>query len=300
MNKEFLPTPEYQLGRGGCEAGVPCQFHAAKVSGEFTGVKGAKGSVNPPESVWKLPPGLHWKSLSEQQKQSMHDAWNAWQDQAKKDGWYPAGSWMSSPEQLEQFVGTIKSLKANGHPFTNYLRVGTASGNHTMQELQALSLADITDAHISLVEPCFPPSAESKKLLGSHAGFMFQGTVEHVPASLHGQWNVVTAHFTESFVPTVEECTAKHMDHLSSLAMKQGFYKKIYDLLTPHGVFISCIGTGSHSRRIQSADEVASVLVSSGFEKHLVSIVPTTESLDYENGHYLSGNYFVVATKGSI
>ena len=60
MNKEFLPTPEYQLGRGGCEVGAPCQFHAAKVSGEFTGIKGVKGSVNPPESVWKLPPGLHW------------------------------------------------------------------------------------------------------------------------------------------------------------------------------------------------------------------------------------------------
>ena len=205
---------------------------------------------------------------------------------------------MSSPEQLEQFVDTIKTLKANGHPLTNYLRVGTASGSHTIQELDALTFAGISDAHVSLVEPCLPPGAESKKLLGSHAGLLFQSAVEQVPASLHGQWDVVTAHFTESFVPTIEEFTGKHMDHASSLAMKQGFYKKIFDLLAPHGVFITCIGTGSHPRRLLSADEITSVLVSSGFEKQSVIITPTTESLDYENGHYLPGNYFVVAMKG--
>ena len=40
MNKEFLPTPEYQLGRGGCEVGAPCQFHAAKVSGGYGNQRG--------------------------------------------------------------------------------------------------------------------------------------------------------------------------------------------------------------------------------------------------------------------
>lgn len=298
MNKEFLPTPEYQLGRGGCETGAPCQFHAAKVSGEFTGVPGVKGSVNPSESVWKLPPGSHWRSLSESQKHSMHDKWSVWQEQAKKEGRYPAGSWMSSPEQLEQFVETVQVLKKKGHSFGTYLRVGTASGNHTRQELHALSLAGVSNVKVSLVEPCLSPILESKALLGSHAGFMFQSVVEQLPESQHGKWNIITSHFTESFVPTIEEFTDTHMDHTSSLAKKQGFYKKIFDLLAPHGVLVTCIGTGVHPRRMQRSDEIVAVLSAAGFEKQSVSIVPTTESLDYQNGQYLPGNYFVVAMKG--
>jgi hypothetical protein len=318
------------IGLGICGDG-PCGYHAAKVGSKYTG-SGETGSISvfPPSIVWgkeqlqeistsiialKHNPkyesapvlgkiGLvlnavneYWSSHANDLDGSLHHAWDSWQKSATSESKYGAGSWASSSQQLSQLVETVKVLRENGLDVSHVLRLGTASGIHTQQEIFALAHAGVNHPKLTIIDGCNPPLAESQHVAKNSIESVTVGSVLSLPEQWNGKWNVVTAHFIESFLPTQEQYAAQALDHGASIQLKTQFFREVYNALAPGGVFITAIGSSKAARRFTHDGEITFALFSAGFSKESLCIVPTTDPADYENGTHLQGNYFVVAFK---
>lgn len=328
-------VPSAMQGLGLCKEGEPCGYHSKKVASKYAGTgEGGSISVSPSNETWgktyieeiatliaaekkaisyttasageKLTVVLnlvndYWESHADDLNKLLHAAWQTWTETASKVGKYGAGGWAASPQQLSQLVETVKVLHGEaGIKFDDVLRVGTASGIHTQQEVFALGLAGIAKSQLYIVDICLPPLKESEAIAKAGVGGTILGSVLSLHGFMDNTWQVVTAHFTESFLPTAEQYQSAQMTPEQALIIKKAFFQKAHDLLMPGGVFIQAIGTTSDARRLHSPWEIKDLLAEAGFASENVVIAPTTDPFDYRDGVYLPGNYFVVAIKESV
>lgn len=323
--------PSVMTGSGLCQIGDPCEYHVMKVNPWYSGVPGetSEGSVNPPKEVWgqsqlmeiagkvsvvkdhtdyweldsigKITMVLntvnrYWHEHGETHN-DLHQAWMQWMDQAKAKQTYGAGGWAASPQQFSQFVETIKVLQELRLPLSPYLRIGTASGKHTQQEIFGLGLAGLTKPQLTVVDICAPPLIETKVVAKNSIAEVQQRSILEFPPEGHTNFAVSTAHYTESFIPTNEQYDAHQMNHNQALQIKYTFVLHVHTLLQQNGVFITCLGTSGQARRFNTILEVSDAFIKAGFKGKNLIMVPTTDPFDYESGSYLPGNYFVVAMK---
>lgn len=312
-----------------CQDGKPCEYHGKKVPFAYGGAEGSVGSQNPPKDVWstndqnaiaalvdtvekKTPTETLSKSLMENISKALaivsdywadqdhqthlntdlYKAWSEWQNHVP----YGAGSWMASPVQLSQYIATIKTLDKSGLPLDQgALRIGTASGKHTQQEIFALAKGGITKPKLAVIDACLPPLKETQTKAKSSVGQIIHGNL--LETSLPNQFPIVTTHFIESFVPTKEQADAQQISHLEAMKQKIQFFNGVYNALMPNGVFIMAIGTSKAEHRVHDANEIGDLLETSGFSADHTIIIPTVDPFDYANGQFEPGNYFVVAQK---
>ena len=312
----------------------PCNYHATKVAWKYSGL-GEFGptSVFPPAIVWGKEQlqeidkslvllkhdvayenvsllgkvglvldavGEYWKSHATDLNGSLYQAWQTWQLQTKLGLKYGAGSWAASPQQLSQYVETVKVLQENGQDVSQVLRLGTASGIHTQQEIFALALADIKNPKLTIIDSCSPPLVESQHVAKKSIENTTVGSVLSLPANWIGKWPIVTAHFLESFLPTKEQYMEQKLDNNASIQLKIKHFSEVHKALVPEGVFITAMGTSTPDRRFANEQEMSDALHSAGFLEKNTLIVPTTDPFDYQNGKHTEGNYFVVAQKEKI
>ncbi|MFH0750156.1 MAG: hypothetical protein V1917_04580 [Candidatus Gottesmanbacteria bacterium] len=323
--------PFSMQGLGVCKKDAPCAYHGPKIGLEYGGFG---GSVFPPDAVWgqpylaeiaeilamkknevsytKAPLGekltgvLHtvndyWIHHTNDLNGPLHTTWKQWSTTAQELGLYAAGGWAASPHQLSQFKETVKVLHMEEKiGFDDVLRVGTASGIHTQQEIFALGIAGIKKPTLFITDLCMPPLKESEAVAQAGVGGTILGSFLNFHERMNNSWQVVTAHFVESFLPTAEEYSSKQMTREDALGIKTAFFQKTHDVLIPGGVFIQILGTGADARRFHTPEEIQQSLVAVGFDSDHIFIVPTTDPMDYENGVHLQGNYFVVAQKGNV
>lgn len=297
MSPELLPQAMQGLGQ--CEKVKPCEYHKAKVAPVFTGLTEV-GLISefPPSSVWgkehmyaiaKIQVGSlmetlttvndYWAKHQQDLDGTLHHSWEVWQQQAKEKGKYGAGGWAASPQQLSQYVETIKVLKGNGADVSKVLRLGTASGVHTQQEVFALILAGVKHPKMTIVDFCPPPLAESLTIAPENVEAVSVSSVLSLPPEWKNRWSLITTHFLASFFSSIEQ----KIDHLT----------QVYIALKPGGYFVSAMGSSSE-------DVIQQSFIQAGFSKESICIVPTTDPFDYENGKHVVGNYFVVAQKEAV
>lgn len=318
MKTESLPSSMKGLGQ--CETAKPCEYHAAKVAPVFTGLAEV-GLISefPPSSVWgkeyiyavaKIQSGSlvekltavngYWAKHQKELDSFLHKDWEVWQQQAKEKGKYGAGGWAASPQQLSQYVETIKALKDQGVDVSKVLRLGTASGVHTQQEVFALILAGVKHPKMTIVDLCVPPLVESLTIVQENVEAVSVSSVLSLPKEWKNKWSLITTHFLEAFLPSVEQFTKEKLDHNASLQLKEDHLSHVYTALKPGGYFIAAIGTSKGAQRFHNVSEITNAYIQSGFHRSDICIVPTTDPFDYDNGKHLSGNYFVVAQKGKV
>lgn len=321
MSPEVLPQPMQGLGQ--CETAKPCEYHQSKVAPVFTGLAEV-GLISefPPSSVWgkehiyavheeakRIPSGslmeklqavnAYWSKHQQDLDGTLHHAWEVWQQQVKAKGKYGAGGWAASPQQLSQYVETINVLKDQGVDVSKVLRLGTASGVHTQQEVFALIFAGIKHQKMTIVDLCAPPLAESLTIV-PNVEAVSVSSVLSLPSEWKNTWPLITTHFLESFLPSVEQFTKEKLDHKASLQLKVDHLMQVYTALKPGGYFLSAIGTSPGAQRFHTVSEIQQSLQQSGFLKDHICIVPTTDPFDYKNGKHIPCNYFVVAQKGTV
>lgn len=325
-------VPLAMQGLGVCANDMLCAYHEPKIYPEFGGIG---GSVFPPESVWgkiqldeiaeiivekkeevvyqqklstieKIQLVLkwvneYWLDHSDYLNNTLYTAWQTWIETAKKTGKYGAGSWAASPQQLSQLIEVAKVLNREaGIMFDDVLRAGTASGIHAQQEIFAFNLAGITEPQIYIVDICLPPLKESEAMAENGVGGTIFGSFMDLNSLMDNSWQVVTAHFIESFLPTSEQYQKMQMTSEQAFFIKKAFFQKAYDLLVQGGVFIQAIGTNWDDRRLHNPIDIMKILLSAGFIEENIAIVLTTDPFDYADGEHLPGNYFVIAQKGEV
>lgn len=332
MSPELLPSS--MLGLGQCEPHAPCEYHGKKVAPVFTGMAEV-GLISefPPSSVWGKEHIYSISALTNTVKQSpeyakkftidklkavhgvvnaywahhtndldgpSYNAWDVWQKQAKEKGKYAAGGWAASPQQISQYVETVKVLKENGLDVSKVLRLGTASGVHTQQEVFALIVAGEKHPKMTIVDLCAPPLVESMAVSPEHVQSVSVASVLSLPPEWKNAWPLITTHFLEAFLPTAEQYTNEKLDHNQSLKLKEDHLSQVYKALSPGGFFLAAIGTSSAPQRFQSASEIQHTLQKAGFAKDCVFVVPTADHYDYSSGKHTPGNYIVIAQKESV
>lgn len=334
------------------------EYHRNKV-GKITVIRNGKResitkSTFPPEDVWaredqetilrsvnqlQLQPEYPTLSLVQQLRQSLqittehwqdrnilnhlHDNWETWKNESESQGRYPAGGWAASPEQFSQLLAVIQVIDTNQN-LHRVLRLGTASGVHTEQELLALYLGLSNPSRLQhttedrlefdVIDAYRAPLRDTRKVISPDLNLHTRrASALHLPKHAL-PWNrtkfpsdsvdLVTTSFIESFIPTEPEFRNNHMTHSAGIALKERLFTEAKRVLRNGGVFTMTIGTEQAKqppqkdpRRFQNKEELQRSLVQAGFHPDKIIITPTTDPLDFENGQLSEGNYFVVAIK---
>ncbi|MBF0398396.1 MAG: hypothetical protein HQK78_16590 [Desulfobacterales bacterium] len=232
----------------------------------------------------------------------LHEEWVKWIEEVKEKNKYGAGGWKASPQQLSQFIEVLKVLHEENIQIEDYLRIGTASGKHTQQEIFAMSVAMPKDGkkpELSIIDLCEPPLVESKVLAKNAIKETFLESILELPKEMYEKYSVVSSHFTESFLPTKKIFEDSNMKHEDAVNIKENFFKNIFKALKDNGFFISALAIENSPRRFNNLDELKKCLKKVGFKEENIVIVPTTDPYDYDekNKVLIEGNYFIVAQK---
>ena len=323
-----------------CQPGKLCDYHSTKVNSEnisklFMSEEKHSGSANPPKEVWgkdhieaiekiisEFKNNNEYKDLNTINKIStvlekvnsfwqetknsnalngtLHDEWVKWSQEAIGNGKYGAIGWKASPQQLSQLIEVLKVLREENVKFEDYLRLGTASGKHTQQEIFAMAKSGMKKPELAIVDLCEPPLIESKVLANTPVKETIIKSVLELPEEMNGKYSIATAHFIESFLPTKKSFDDSKMDHRGALSIKEKFFLNTHNALKEDGFFITILGIeDNNGRRFNNLDELKRSLETAGFKEENIVIAPTTDPLDYDKNkkNLQSGNYFIVAEK---
>ncbi len=239
MTEKYYPSMEKS---NCCKPGELCDYHSTKVNSDniaslFPLNETHGGSANPPKEVWgkeyidtiekiisATKNNIEYKELNTINKIStvlekvnsfwqgnensnalngkLHEEWVKWSMEVKGDNKYGAGGWKASPQQLSQLIETLKVLREENIKIEDYLRLGTASGKHTQQEIFAMAKSGIKNPELAIVDLCEPPLIESKALAKTPVKEIIVNSVLELPKEMNDKYSVATTHFIESFLPT--------------------------------------------------------------------------------------------------
>ncbi|MBD3156821.1 hypothetical protein GF369_03250 [Candidatus Peregrinibacteria bacterium] len=301
-------------GHGRCIDGKLCAYHEGKVNNSVCPSPEVYGE-KPLEEIHKLlnSQKVEELSLEELIKNSLKLIDDYWKEhanelvgnlisahrseykEAQKKDMYLAGGWMASPQQFSQLHAVMWVLNKKGKLTSNsdVLRLGTASGAHSEQLAGIFSIINSDlDPELTIIDKCNAPLENSKHLTEK----LKLGDVVTDMRNLikDASMDVVTGHFITSFIPGKDSPEAS--GHAKSLAAKLQLFSNANYVLKLGGCLCICIGTSPKDpRRFNNQEEISNTIKDAGFRD--INIVETTDPLDFTDGSYDPGNFFVVAFK---
>lgn len=214
---------------------------------------------------------------------------------AQEEEHYLAGGWMASPQQFSQLYAVMWALHKRGNlnSDSQVLRLGTASGAHSKQLAAVFPMVDDgLNPDLTIMDLCDAPLEDSREVTEK----LVVGDVVSEMSDLirEASMDIVEAHVITSFIPAKNSPDAS--DHSKSLAAKLRLFSNANHVLKSGGLLCMCIGTSPKDpRRFNNKEEIVKTIEEAGFRD--VTIVETTDPLDYTEGHYDPGNFVVAAFK---
>ncbi|MBD3330141.1 hypothetical protein GF354_01265 [Candidatus Peregrinibacteria bacterium] len=314
MNNPKPTSLDTMKGHGKCHDGQLCSYHEGKVNNSVCPSPEVYG-VNHLEQISIMLNEQDTEDISVEElmedslklvdeywKNNKHDLktndianHRAEYNEAQKDGRYLAGGWMASPQQFSQLFTAMWVLNAKGQLDSNseVLRLGTASGAHSQQLNGVFPIIDPNlNPALSIMDMCDAPLKDSEHVTDKLiCGDIVSGMREAVNEA---SMDIVTGHVITSFIPAKGSEEAR--DHEKSLAAKLKLFSNARHVLKLGGCMCMCIGTSPNDpRRFNNKDEIVKVIEDAGFRD--ITIVETTDPLDFSDGNYDPGNFVVVAFK---
>jgi hypothetical protein len=301
-------------GHGKCENGHLCSYHEGKVFNsvcpgpEVYGeahVRAVDELLNKQDvaniSVEDLVKNSlylvdqYWSTHSGELNDGLITAHRAEYKKAQEENHYLAGGWMASPQQFSQLYAVMWAMHKMGHlnSDSQVLRLGTASGAHSKQLARVFPMVEEgLNPDLTIMDLCDSPLEDSRDVTEN----LVVGDVVTEMRDLIGEasMDVVEAHVITSFIPAKNSPDAS--DHGKSLAAKLRLFSNANHVLKSGGLLCMCIGTSPKDpRRFNNEEEIVKSIEEAGFRD--VTIVETTDPLDYTDGHYDEGNFIVAAFK---
>ena len=302
-------------GHGKCEDGHLCDYHEGKVFNSVCPGPEVYGEayvrmVDELLNTQKDIENLSLETLVKNSLQLVNDYWlnhdgelngeliaahRTEYKKAQDEKKYLAGGWMASPQQFSQLYAVMWAMhkKGNLNSDSQVLRLGTASGAHSDQLARVFPMVEAgLNPDLTIMDSCDAPLEDSRHLTEK---LVIGDVVTEMRDLIREEsMDIVEGHVITSFIPAKNSPDA--LDHGKSLAAKLRLFLNANHVLKSGGLLCMCIGTSPKDpRRFNNEEEIVETIEEAGFRD--ITIVATTDPLDYADGHYDPGNFIVAAFK---
>lgn len=223
----------------------------------------------------------------------LRDYHEKWEKEARNRDKYPSHGWMSSPQQFSQLVESVNVLRENKVQLNGWLVLGTASGANTAQLAETVRQAGV-DPKFYILDRCHPPIKDSL----TTDRFGISADALRLPFS-NESFNVISSHFTSSFIPTEQQRVSEGLSRDDVLELKMRLFSEVFRVLSDDGIFIAAVGTPIG---FPNSKEIINTATRVGFTSENIILVPTTDPTCYDtvSKKHTFKNFFFIAMKGVI